>query len=119
MRNIVLLITALLFSASFSPHTRGQEQKRPEADSAASSDSVSGRYEGTARSRLQGNIHVVVQIRLNGEKITGMMNTPLGDFPVTDGSYTGGRVNIKFSAGDEAGTITGEYKDGSITGNFS
>ncbi|MEP6850251.1 MAG: hypothetical protein ABI999_15435 [Acidobacteriota bacterium] len=88
-------------------------------DAQMPSDSVTGRYEGIARSKLHGDIPVVLQIKLEGGKLLGIMNTPIGDFPITECNYTAERLNIKFAAGGEKGVITVDYKEAKLSGNWS
>lgn len=81
-------------------------------------NSITGRYEGIAKSTLQGDVPVVLQIKFDGEKIVGVVNTPFGDFQI-DGSYAAGQINIKFAAGDAKGTMALAVKTDSLSGRWS
>ena len=87
MKSILLVMSLiLLFSGINSFVARAQ----------VPANSITGRYEGIAKSKLQGDVPVVLQIKLDGKDIVGVVNTPFGDFPI-DGSYTAGQINVKFA----------------------
>jgi hypothetical protein len=105
---LVVISLVLLFSAldSFS------------ASAQLPAKSITGRYEGIAKSKLQGDVPVVLQIKFDGEKIVGVVNTPFGDFPI-EGSYSSGQINIKFAAGDAKGIMALAVKTDSLSGTWS
>jgi Peptidase family S41 len=109
MKSIVLAISlALLSSVTNSFVARAQ----------VAADSITGRYEGVAKSKLQGDIPVVLQIKSDGERLIGVVNTPFGDFPI-EGSYSKGQITIAFAAGDAKGTMALAVKTDSLSGTWS
>ena len=105
---LVVLSLVLLFSALDSFAASAQVPAK----------SITGRYEGIAKSKLQGDVRVVLQIKFDGEKIVGVVNTPFGDFPI-EGSYSSGQINIKFAAGDAKGIMALAVKTDSLSGTWS
>lgn len=108
MKNIFLSVLLLLLSGINCFVARAQ----------VAPNSITGRYEGIAKSKLEGDVPVVLQIRFDGEKIVGVVNTRFGDFPI-DGSYSAGQINIKFAAGDAKGTMALAVKKDSLSGTWS
>ena len=109
MKSIVVVISLLLlFSALDSFDARAQ----------VAANSITGRYEGIAKSKLQGDVPVVLQMKSDGEKVIGVVNTPFGDFPI-EGSYSSGQINIKFAAGDAKGIMALAVKTDSLSGTWS
>jgi hypothetical protein len=109
MKSLLVVISLVLsFSAFNSFDARAQ----------VTSNSITGPYEGIAKSKLQGDVPVVLQIKLDAEKLVGVVNTPFGDFPI-EGSYSAGQINIKFAAGDANGTMALAVKTDSLSGTWS
>jgi hypothetical protein len=82
-------------------------------------DMISGKYEGVAKSPASGDIPLTVEIKNDGGKLHGKIDSPLGSLPITGGTYADGRVNLKFDAGGNEGVVTAMLKDGKITGEWS
>jgi hypothetical protein len=108
MKSILIAISLALSSVTNSFVARAQ----------VDTNSITGRYEGIAKSKLQGDVPVVLQIKFDGEKLIGVVNTPFGDFPI-EGSYSAGQITIAFAAGDAKGTMALVVKAGSLSGNWS
>jgi Peptidase family S41 len=89
-----------------------------DARAQVTSNSLTGRYEGIAKSKLQGDVPVVLQMKADGEKLIGVVNTPFGDFPI-EGSYSKGQITIAFAAGDAKGTMGLAVKTDSLSGTWS
>lgn len=82
-------------------------------------DTVSGKYEGIAKSQALGDLPITVEIKNDNGKLTGKIDSAQGSLPITSGSYADGRVNLKFDAGGNEGTVNAQLKDGKITGEWS
>lgn len=85
----------------------------------AQSDPVSGQYEGIAKSAAIGDIPVKVSIKNDGGKLSGSIDTPQGALPITSGTFADGKINLKFDAGGNEGTVTAQMKEGKIVGEWS
>lgn len=107
---IVLLVAA---SSAVSAATFGKS-----ASDHHTSDPISGKYEGAAKSEQLGELPLTVQIKNEGGKLSGSIDTPNGPAPITGGTFADGKVNLTFDAGGAVGTITGMLKDGVISGNW-
>lgn len=82
-------------------------------------DPVSGKYQGVAKSQASGDIPLTVEIKNEDGKLSGKIDSPLGSLPITGGTYADGRVSLKFDAQGTEGTVTAQFKDDKITGEWS
>lgn len=89
------------------------------APAVRASDPVSGKYEGVAKSQASGDIPLTVEIKSENGKLSGKIDSPLGILPITGGTYADGRVSLKFDAQGTEGTVTAQFKDDKITGEWS
>src|SRR5687767_10425077 len=102
-RIMTLFVIALLMcgssavsAASFNTSTLVQDKP---AD-------VSGKYEGVAKSPSIGEIPLTVEIKSEGGKLSGKIDTAQGALPITSGTYVDGKITMKFDAGGTEGTVT-------------
>ena len=110
-----LLVIVLLVAASSAVSAATFGKSAPDHHT---SDPVSGKYEGAAKSEQLGELPLTVQIKNEGGKLSGNIDTPNGPAPITGGSFADGKVTMTFDAGGAVGTITGMLKDGVISGNW-
>lgn len=96
------------------PDPKGANGAQPAAD-----ENISGSYEGTAETQSNGTLPLRVDIKDDKGKLTGEIKSPVGNFPIDSGSYEKGKVTLNFPVESVTGVITGDYKDGRITGSFS
>ena len=82
-------------------------------------DDISGRYEGTVKSRTYGNLSVAIDLRFDKGNITGTMNTPLGDINIPGGNRSAGKLVLRLENYDDEGSVTGEINNGVLTGEFT
>lgn len=115
LATIVLLMGASTAASAFSLNrqTGGAAQSKP-----AASDPVSGKYEGVAKSQALGDIPLTVEIKNDGGKLTGKIETPQGAADITSGTYADGKITLKFNAGGSEGSVTAQMKDEKITGEW-
>ncbi len=105
-------ITQLVLAALLSVTAFGQVAKEsPPAE-------IAGRYEGFALATVYGRVPLVVEIRYDKQTIVGSMNTPLGDFNITQASYADGKWVFKAESYDDEGVITLNFKAGRFVGEF-
>lgn len=112
---IVLLMGAssAASAVSFNRQTSGAAQSKPSA-----SDPVAGKYEGVAKSQALGDIPLTVEIKNDGGKLSGKIETPQGVADITSGTYADGKITLKFTAGGSEGSVTAQMKDDKITGEW-
>src|ERR671927_530695 len=106
--SIALLISSTAFAASFNKLT---------ADDKAAVD-IAGKYEGTAKSEAFGEIPLTVNLKNDGGKLSGTIETPQGPATITGGSYADGKVTLKFDAGGNEGTVTATINGDKIVGKW-
>jgi hypothetical protein len=85
----------------------------------SSASPVAGHYVGLSKSPTEGDMPLKMHLKSEGGNLTGEVDTQFGKFPITRGSYTGGRFEMKFMAGAAEGSMTGAYSEGRITGTWS
>ena len=107
-------LTAAAQETKPAPDTKDTPETKPTADA-----NISGSYEGTAETQGNGTLPLRVEIKDDKGKLTGEIKSPVGDFAIESGSYEKGKVALNFKVEDVVGAITGDYKDGRITGSFS
>ena len=86
----------------------------------AQTTDISGRYEGTADVEGYGKLSIKAEIRQAGGKLSGVINTPLGDAPIIEGAFANGAMSLKLdSGGDDIflnGKVSGAKISGEVTG---
>jgi hypothetical protein len=106
---VLVTLSAVASAAPFnrSNYTPGQNK-----------DTLSGRYEGVAKSDQIGDIPLTVEIKNDNGKITGKIETPQGPAAITGGTYENGKLTMKFDAGGNEGTVTATIDGDKITGKW-
>lgn len=110
-RLCILTTVCALSLSSAQAQATGDEQKAAAA--------VVGYYVGLSKSQADGDMPLKMQLKSEQGNLTGVVETQFGKFPIVRGSYTGGRVEMKFMAGAAEGTMTGAFSEGKITGSWS
>jgi hypothetical protein len=108
---IVLLmsLSSLASAASFN---------NPTNPSAQAKDTLSGKYEGVAKSEQMGDIPLTVEIKNDAGKLSGKIDSPQGPAAITGGTFDNGKIVMKFDAGGNEGTVTAMLEGGKITGKW-
>jgi hypothetical protein len=77
-----------------------------------------GKWEGTMTSSM-GVANVRLDLRADGNKIAGELNTQHGDWPITDVKLADGKWNIAWRTPENAaGTLIGTLKGDKLEGNY-
>jgi hypothetical protein len=79
---------------------------------------VTGRYEGLAHSKSYGEVPLVVEIRNEKTRISGSLHTPLGDFSITEATFSNGNLIFKAESYDDEGVVSLRFRDGRFVGEF-
>jgi hypothetical protein len=115
-RTLAIAITFLLSISVPSPSLphRGQVQ----VTKASPSDAVSGRYEGTGKSKELGDLVLALELVNDNGSPSGSLTASNANFPI-GGSYKEGQLRLKFKFAEQEGTVKAQLKDGVITGIWS
>jgi len=84
-----------------------------------SSDSVAGRYEGTATNKAGEVITVTLDLKEADGVLSGKISSSHGDFPVVSGSRQGDKVSITFDTGGDTGSISLKRTGDKLVGSFT
>lgn len=106
---VLLTLSAVASAASFNKSTYQPGQNK---------DSLSGKYEGVAKSDQLGDIPLTVEIKNDNGKLSGKIETPQGPAAITSGSFDNGKIVMKFDAGGNEGTVTAMLDGEKITGKW-
>src|ERR1700760_4555341 len=87
-------------------------------DKAPAKSSLTGSYQGTAKTKSQDEISVTFELTDNNGALSGMIRSSRGDFPITGGSHQGDAVTIQFDAGGP-GTIELRRTEDKLVGTWS
>lgn len=105
---VLLTLSAVASAATFkSSYQPGQNK-----------DSLSGKYEGVAKSDQIGDIPLTVEIKNDNGKLTGKIETPQGPAAITGGTFDNGKIVMKFDAGGNEGTVTAMLEGDKISGKW-
>ena len=108
---VVLLMTvsSLASAATFNNPTNPSGQAK---------DTLSGKYEGVAKSDQMGDIPLTVEIKNDAGKLSGKIDSPQGPAAITSGTFDNGKIVMKFDAGGNEGTVTAMLDGDKITGKW-
>lgn len=81
-------------------------------------DTLSGKYEGVAKSEQMGDIPLTVEIKNDNGKLSGKIETPQGPAAITGGTFESGKLVMKFDAGGNEGTVTAMLDGDKISGKW-
>ncbi len=82
------------------------------------SDPVTGKYVGVAKSAAIGDIPITVNLKNDGGKLSGSVDTPNGPAAITSGSFANGKLTMKLDAGGNEINITAKLEGDKITGEW-
>lgn len=116
LRKIITLLSLVMLMATLSFASPASFNKQSTAKPAA--DSISGKYEGVAKSDQMGDIPLTVEIKNDNGKISGKIDTPQGPAAITSGTYADGKITMKFDAGGNEGTVTATVNGDKISGKW-
>jgi len=110
-----LLIAALMILSSVAS---AATFNKPTTDPGQAKDTLSGKYEGVAKSDQMGDIPLTVEIKNDGGKLSGKIDTPQGPAAITGGTFDNGKIVMKFDAGGNEGTVTAMLDGDKISGKW-
>ena len=118
-RLATISVLVLLFCGFGATAPIAQEQKTAGSDQLATSDVISGRYEGLIKGASVGDLVATMQIKDDNGNITGTVTAAGGTFPITGGSFAADRLIVKFQVAGSDVVITANYHDGKLVGNYT
>lgn len=106
---VLMTLSAIASAASFNKSSNQPGQNK---------DTLSGKYEGVAKSDQLGDIPLTVEIKNDNGKLSGKIEAPQGPAPITGGTFDNGKIVMKFDAGGQEGTVTAMLDGDKITGKW-
>src|SRR5258706_1101644 len=106
---VLLALSTVASAASFNKSTNQPVQNK---------DTLSGKYEGVAKSDQMGDIPLTVEIKNDNGKLSGKIDTPQGPAAITSGTFDNGKIVMKFDAGGNEGTVTAMLVGDKISGKW-
>jgi hypothetical protein len=85
----------------------------------AQTSDISGRYEGTADVQGLGKLLIKAEIWQKDGKLSGVLNTPLGDAPIIEGAFANGVMSLKIDAGGDDVFLNGKVEGAKISGEVT
>jgi hypothetical protein len=80
---------------------------------------LEGQYEGTATNKAQQAIPLVINLRYDGGRFSGQINSSYGVYPITGGTRNGDSITIEFDASGDKGAISAKFSGDTLVGTFS
>lgn len=84
----------------------------------AAKDTISGKYEGTAKAAGVADIQLTIELKNEAGKLSGRLIAPQGTVEISEGVLTGDRVSLKFGIGGRDGTLTAQLQNDRLTGDW-
>lgn len=109
---LIAVLVTLSTVASAASFTKAPNQP------AQGKDTLSGKYEGVAKSEQMGDIPLTVEIKNDNGKLSGKIDTPQGPAAITGGTFDNGKIVMKFDAGGNEGTVTAMLDGDKISGKW-
>lgn len=106
---VLMILTSVASAAAFN---------RPANPPGQDKDTLSGKYEGVAKSDQLGDIPLTVEIKNAAGKLSGKIDTPQGPAAITSGTFENGKIVMKFDAGGNEGTVTAMLDGDKISGKW-
>ena len=106
---VLFAVSTVASAASFNKSTNQPAQNK---------DTLSGKYEGVAKSDQMGDIPLTVEIKNDNGKLSGKIDTPQGPAAITSGTFDNGKIVMKFDAGGNEGTVTAMLAGDKISGKW-
>jgi len=79
--------------------------------------SLAGQWDAVADANGQA-FPFVLNLKVDGESVTGSSSSQLGEAPIKTGTWKDGRLSIQVEGGSGTVTMTGTIVDGKLSGDF-
>lgn len=91
--------------------------KPADAPAANAADPISGQWNGVTGQGDQ-TVGFVLTVKLDGEKVTGDINSDQGGAPLSAGAWKDGTLTLSFEFGSMTATMVGALKEGKLVGTI-
>jgi hypothetical protein len=116
-RSVGILITLLLGTAvALAQQTPAPS---PVKEAPAAKDTISGKYEGVAKTAGAADIQLTLELKNEAGKLSGRLITPQGAVEFTGGTLTENKVSLKLGAAGKDGALAGQLQDGKLVGEWT
>ncbi len=88
------------------------------AQGTTASETLSGKYEGTAKTSGAPDEQVSLELKNDGGKISGRLMNGQTVIEVSEGTFTDGKLSLKFGAAAKDGVLTANVEGEKITGDW-
>lgn len=112
-----ILITLLLATAA--AIAQQTPAPSPAKETPAAKDTVSGKYEGVAKTAGAADTQLTLELKNEAGKLSGRLITPQGPVEFTDGTLTENKVSLKLGAAGKDGALAGQLQDGKLIGEWT
>ncbi len=109
----------LLFCGFAATAAIAQEKKTTVSDQPATSDVISGRYDGLVKGASVGDLYITMQIKNDKGNVTGTIVAAGSTLQITSGSYAENRLIVKFQVAGSEVAISARYQEGKLVGNYT
>jgi hypothetical protein len=119
MRRSAGILLTLLFAASalLAQQQPGTVQT-PAKETPAAKDTITGKYEGTARAADAAVTQLTLELKNEAGKISGRLTTPQGPLEISEGALTGSKLMLKLGTAGRDGTLTGQLENEKLAGEW-
>lgn len=111
----VAFALTLVTAGSSSAFSRPQQSQSVPPSGGA--ENLSGRYEGTAKTKSLGELAVSLDLTYDKGAVTGNLQASTASFSVS-GTYKDGQLQLRFKFGDQDGQIQAAFGQEVISGNW-
>jgi len=101
------------------PTGQSQDSKPQGKNTGQIDPPLTGRYEGTATSKGQQIIPVVINLTYVDGSLSGQISSTYGVFSITGGTRNGDAITIEFDASGDKGSISAKLTRNRLVGTFS
>ncbi len=89
------------------------------ADKKTKPGKLTGSWEGTATSTMQGEFAITMQLEQNGEVVTGSISAPEGSAEISSGTFKKNKLDIRLETPEATYSVTGTLRKGELSGEWS
>jgi len=76
---------------------------------------LNGKWEGKVKGPDGNELALTYEFKVDGDKLTGTVESQMGQIPISDGKVDGAKFSFKVQVGDDQITNEGTFKDDDAT----
>jgi hypothetical protein len=81
-------------------------------------ETLSGKYEGTAKGAGSADLQITLELKNEGGKVSGQLKNGAATIAVTDGSLIDGNLSLKLGEAAKDGLLTAKVEGDKLTGDW-